>query len=104
MVVSESMIEEIQDVLGRPKFRRYLPEEAIPSAVRRVRDAATLAEEGEIECLLDDPKDDYLIALALAAQADVIVSGDRHLNEPPRKLPVRVVRPADSLSELESSP
>jgi putative PIN family toxin of toxin-antitoxin system len=101
MVVSEAPIEEIRDALGRPKFRRYLPEEAIPSAVRRVRDAATLAEEGEVERLLADPDDDYLVALALASRADVIVSGDRHLNDPPEELPIRVVRPAAFFKELE---
>jgi predicted nucleic acid-binding protein len=29
----------------------------------------------------EDPDDDYLVALAVAAQADVFVSGDHHLTE-----------------------
>lgn len=101
MVVSESLIEEIRDVLGRPKLRRYLPEEAIPAAIRRVRDAATLAEEGRNpRSFVADPKDDYLVELALASRSDLIVSGDRHLNDPPKELPVRVIRPAEFLTEL----
>lgn len=100
MVVSETLIGEIRNVLGRSKFRRYLPEEAIPSAVRRVRDSAMLAEEGKVEPLLDDPKDDYLVELALASGADVIVSGDRHLNDPTKELPVRALRPTAFIEEL----
>ncbi len=100
MVVSEALIEEIRNALGRTKFRRYLPEEAIPSAIRRLRDASTLAEEGEVKPLLADPKDDYLIALAIASEADLIVSGDGHLLDPPEELPVRVVRPTDFFEEL----
>lgn len=106
MIVSESLIEEIRNVLGRPKFRRYLPEEAIPPAIHRTRNAATLAEGGEKNprSFVEDPKDDYLVELALAARADVIVSGDRHLNAPPQELPVRVIRPAAFLAELEDHP
>jgi putative PIN family toxin of toxin-antitoxin system len=103
VAVSESLIEEVRDVLLRPKFRKYLPEEAIPPAIRRIVDAATLAEEGEVEPILDDPKDDYLVALALASGADVIVSGDRHLSDPPRELPVRVLRPAAFMEELNET-
>lgn len=100
MVASELLIGEIRDVLLRPKFRKYFPEESVPPAIRRMVDAATLAVEGEVAPILDDPKDDYLVALALSSNADVIVSGDRHLNDPPVELPVRVVRPAAFIEEF----
>lgn len=104
MIASESLISEIRNVLRRPKIRRYIPEEAIPSVIHRISEAATLTEGGEENprSFVDDPKDDYLVELALAAHADVIVSGDRHLHDPSKELPVRVVRPAGFLAELEN--
>lgn len=91
-------------MLERPKFRRYFPEDEVPRYLSRLISASALISEGSEEnprSFVDDPKDDYLVELALAAQANVIVSGDRHLNDPPRKLPVRVIRPAEFLAELE---
>lgn len=94
-------------MLERPKFRRYFPEDEIPKFLSRLLSASSLLAEGGEEnprSFVDDPKDDYLVELALTTRADAIVSGDRHLHDPPRELPVRVVRPADFLAELENDP
>jgi uncharacterized protein len=104
MVLSGHLIEEVRTVLERPKFRRYIPVADIPRFLARLVSASSLvAETGEEDprSFVDDPKDDYLVELALTARADLIVSGDRHLNDPPEELPVRVVRPAAFFEELE---
>ncbi len=106
MVLSRRLIEEMKTAMARPKFRRYFPEAEIPKFLSRLLSAsAFLAEEGEENprSFVDGPKDDYLIELALATNSDVIVSGDRHLHDPAKNLPVRVVRPADFLEELENA-
>lgn len=105
MVLSELLIEEVRVVLERPKFRRYFSSEEIPKYISRMFSASALFSEGGEDnprSFVEDPKDDYLVELALAARADAIVSGDRHLHNPPEELPVRVVRPADFLAELEN--
>jgi len=48
-----------------------------------------------------DPKDDYLIAHAIAAQADYLVSGDKDLLVLGQVDGVRIVSPADFLAVLE---
>lgn len=81
-IVSPTLMEELDEVLRRPKFRRYLSESEVETAVRAV---GALAEHAD-----DDPRpptrtpdaaDDYLLALAIKADADFLVSGDRHLTE-----------------------
>jgi predicted nucleic acid-binding protein len=69
-----------------------------------LRERGILADEGdEIPRRSVDPDDDYLLALALASEADLIVSGDRDLLELEGQdladLP-KVVRPAEFLSSL----
>ena len=63
----------------RPKFRRYFPEVAVPLYMGRLMDVGAMREEGEIRPLSVDPKDDYLVALAVASGVSYLVSGDPHL-------------------------
>jgi putative PIN family toxin of toxin-antitoxin system len=82
LVVSGQLIAELTDVLARPKF-------ALQAAGGRAESylAALAGDAIHIDDLPDPPAvsvdrgDDYLIALARAARADVTVSGDRHLIE-----------------------
>jgi predicted nucleic acid-binding protein len=71
--------------------------------VAELRHHAVVVEDpGEVEAgLTRDPDDDYLVALARAGGADVLVSGDPHITgiaglEPP------VLTPRELLEILES--
>lgn len=80
LVVSELLLSELHDVLMRPRFRRYMTEGEVEDLVADLREKGTGATEGEIErAVPDDPKDDYLVALTHASNADYLVSGDPHL-------------------------
>jgi predicted nucleic acid-binding protein len=50
-----------------------------------------------------DPDDDYLVALAAAAESDVLVSGDHHLTDLKRVGDMRIVTPREFLDELGSN-
>lgn len=102
LVVSSLTLRELEDVLMRPKFRRYFPEEAVPLYLGRLMDAGALREEGEVRPYSPDPKDDYLAALARSSGADYLVSGDPHLFRSPYLSPPFVVlTPRGFLEELE---
>ena len=45
----------------------------------------------------DDPDDDHVLACALAARADLIVSGDRHLLKLHSFQDIPIVKPADAV-------
>ncbi len=81
VVVSPMLLEELSEVLARPKFRRYLSIEdarQFVDAVRRLADAVDDPPKGD-DPITDDPDDDFLVTLAEAVGADVLVSGDPHL-------------------------
>lgn len=101
LLVSESLLAELRDVLGRPHLARYLdPDEAQRLLSALERSATLIDDPSDIERLVPgDPDDDYLVALARAGRAHVIVTGNRHLlatEEPPPAL-----TPADFLAWLE---
>lgn len=80
LIVSPLWLDELERVLERPKLARYLgPGESseLLGAIRLQADvvADPPAEPG----LTPDPGDDYLVALARAANADYLTSGHAHL-------------------------
>ncbi|MDQ3451664.1 MAG: putative toxin-antitoxin system toxin component, PIN family [Actinomycetota bacterium] len=67
-------------VLHRPKFRTYVTVDEADRAVELLsRSAEHRDDPAEVPGRCRDPKDDYLIALALDANAAGLVSGDRDL-------------------------
>jgi putative PIN family toxin of toxin-antitoxin system len=84
LVVSEHLLYELQVVLSREKFRRYLTIAEVEQYLLWLRDHAELVEIEEEDFLLEataDPDDDYLLALTISAGAQVLVSGDPHVLE-----------------------
>lgn len=75
--------------------------EPAEEAVRQVARIGQVTEPSEQVCEIKaDPADDRVLEAALAGGAEVIVSGDRHLLRLRRWRSVRIVRPADLLSEV----
>ena len=100
VLLSRAMIEELNDVLHREKFDRYITQE------ERERFLAALilrAELVEIEELIEacrDPDDDRILETAVDGRATAIVSRDKDLLvlHPFRGTPI--VPPEELLSEL----
>jgi putative PIN family toxin of toxin-antitoxin system len=82
LFTSAALLAELDDVLHRDKLAQRL--ERIDLAPRDLvlgyAALATLVQPAAIPpTILDDPDDDDVLACAVAAQAEVIVSGDGHL-------------------------
>jgi putative PIN family toxin of toxin-antitoxin system len=80
LLTSHPMLEELDRVLQYPRLYRYYDEQ---TRIRFVALAASLGEivdlPHEVPRICRDPDDDWIIACAVAGDADVIVSGDRDL-------------------------
>lgn len=101
LVVSPNLLDELEDVLLRPKFSALASGDEVRTYVE-VLAACGVAFDDPVEppAVTSDPGDDYLVALAVAAGADAIVSGDRHLTELADP-PVPVLTPRALLERLE---
>jgi uncharacterized protein len=80
LIVSPPLLAELEEVLRREKFRRYVDLDLVGGYLDAVRSLAALTAdpEGPPPLRSPDPDDDYLIALAHSAAA-VLVSGDSDL-------------------------
>lgn len=90
IAVSEEVVNEIDEVLRRPRLNKYIDEE------ERIHFLMELLREAElvrVVCTVSacrDPKDNKYLELAITSKASCIVSGDQDLLvlSPFRKIPV----------------
>ena len=80
LIVSPELVAELERVVRRDKFRRYIGLDEALEFVSFIRGEATLVPDPGHRTPLQssDPKDNYLIALAHGYSA-LLVSGDKHL-------------------------
>ena len=82
LIVCPALLAELERVLLRPKFRPYVTAQEVRAYVALLQRLSSVQPDPEVEVgFTPDPGDDYLIALARAAAAHFIVSGDPHLTE-----------------------
>jgi putative PIN family toxin of toxin-antitoxin system len=81
LVISEALIEEILLVTARPKFARYFDAEDVRDLVCFLRENAIRFRVESIPQRCRDPKDDFLLELAVVADADILLSGDTDLTD-----------------------
>ncbi len=80
LVACPHLLEELEGVLRRPKFSDRVTPDEVEEFVDVIRRGAIRAENPVIaEAVSRDSGDDYLIALAQAANVDHLVSGDKDL-------------------------
>lgn len=78
-VVTQGLLDELAAVLARPKFRRWVDlDDALGFVEALGREALLRPDPVGVARRVRDPDDDYLVALAEAAEA-VIVTGDADL-------------------------
>lgn len=105
LCVSTALLAELAEVIGRAKFAQRLQLAGL-SAAALVQDYARLAEIVEPAPLSEpvsrDPDDDLVLATALAAQALLIVSGDRDLLDLGTFRDIRILNAAGALRVLST--
>lgn len=82
LITSPGLLAELEEVIGRAKFDAILTRSTTSreDTLNELRQLAEVIEPPPLpQPVCRDPDDDHALALALAAQADLIVSGDKHL-------------------------
>jgi uncharacterized protein len=103
LYTSTVLLFELTDILGRAKFARKLAaaQLSVDQLVERYALLTTVVHPAVIApTILDDPDDDQVLACALAAKAEIIVSGDRHLLDLKEHRGIRIVRVAEVVKAI----
>ena len=99
---SHTLLLELEDVLPRRKFARRVEASGFAVAQLTARFAllAKTVAPAVISPVSADPDDDHVLACALAAQADLVVSGDSHLLNLKSYQQIPIVAPAEALERV----
>ncbi|MBI2139348.1 putative toxin-antitoxin system toxin component, PIN family [Candidatus Woesearchaeota archaeon] len=79
-----------------------VPEEFIQRQISLFKTISTIIEPTiQVIAVQEDPKDDKVLSCAIAAKAEFIVTGDRHLLKLKQYQGVSILTPAEFLSRIE---
>jgi putative PIN family toxin of toxin-antitoxin system len=93
VLISTERISEFDDVASRKKFEKYLDPEEREGFEELLHREARFVEVSEEITACRDPDDDTFLALAVAGDADVLISGDEDLLVLDPFRGVRIVQP-----------
>jgi len=80
LFLSRPLLEEIFEALNRPELTaKYRTREVNYPRIFQLLEQAPVVQVGEIPLVVRDPKDDMVVATAVAAHAGYIVSEDHDL-------------------------
>ena len=97
---SSPILDEVRDVLQRPKFG--LTSEQALSFVEELHDMCHIVSPTtKVRAVRDDPDDNMLLECALAADAQIIVSGDSHLLDLTEWHGIRILSPAEFIETTQ---
>lgn len=103
LFTSAALIAELEDVLSREKFAKRIAQVG-SSVAEMLSDYLTLAHlvlPTSHPSIVRDPDDDHVLACALAAQAQIIVSRDNDLLTLASYQGIPIIKATDALQRIE---
>lgn len=102
LVSSLPLIEELVKTLKT--FKIQMPEEMIEDWEKRIIENAIIVEPTEkVGVVTEDPDDNKFLETAIAGDAKVIISQDKHLLKLKEYNGIKIIKPEDFLKMLEKN-
>lgn len=102
ILLSESLVNEIDDILQRKKFESYISAEQREEFLIALVQSGTLVEITKTITICRDPKDNHILELAVSGRAQVIVTGDSDLLVLNPFQKIQILAPREFLSCISS--
>ena len=103
LVTSTAQLTEIDNVLSRPRLQKYVDADEASVIVQDMGTRALVLDEIPVVNLSPDPKDNPILATAIAGKADLIISGDKkHILSLEHVEGIPVVTAREALERLRS--
>jgi len=106
LILSAEMLHELQSVFSRPKIQRFVRPHRAREFLRNLEAQAIFVVPAQEYPRCRDPKDDMVVATAVAAQANYLITTDKDLTDDPQlvaalaQLAIQVITPVQFLANL----
>jgi predicted nucleic acid-binding protein len=102
LVISDPLIAEVRRTLSKPYFLARVEPDVHTATLRAIAELATrVVITAVVSGVASHPEDDLVLAAAVSAGADYLVTGDKQLQRLGRYQGVVIVSPRDFLTLLE---
>ena len=100
LFISKEIMDEIEDVIGRPKF--HVNKEKIEFLIKSIEEIGKKTViSGRVIKGSRDRTDNKYLECAIASNADYIISGDTHLLEMKKYRGIKIVTPKEYLDIIK---
>ena len=79
LIFSQELLEEFLAVAKRPKFRRFFSSSDLEEILESIQEYAEFIDVTSSIEVCKDPKDNFLLSLAIDGNADFLLTGDNDL-------------------------
>ena len=79
LVFSQELLDEFLDVTKREKFKRFFSIYDMEEMIEKINEQAVFVTIKSKVVICRDPKDNFLLSLALDGKADFLITGDYDL-------------------------
>jgi putative PIN family toxin of toxin-antitoxin system len=104
LFTSPILVAELRSTLSYARLAKYVQRSGLTldELLTRYLNVAIVVEPEIVPQVVRDPDDDHLLACALAAQADLIATGDTDLLDINAYRNISIVTPAEALRRVEA--
>lgn len=102
ILFSQKLLNELHDVTLRPKFRRYFSIDRVEELLKEIKKYTKMIRVKTIVTLCRDPKDNFLLELAIDGKAHFLLTGDNDLLDIKQIGETSILKVQDFLSVIQS--
>ena len=102
LVASEPILTEVERAWTKPYWTRRFPPDRVAVVLALLRETAEITPiTVGVKGVATHPEDDVVLAAAVSAAVDILVTGDRHLRAVGKYRGVTILTPREFLDRLE---
>jgi uncharacterized protein len=79
LIFSKEVLDEFISVAARPKFSKYFADNDVDELFRLLSKYSSIISVESSAVICRDPKDNFLLSLAIDSKADYLITGDEDL-------------------------
>ncbi|MDR9408203.1 MAG: putative toxin-antitoxin system toxin component, PIN family [Balneolaceae bacterium] len=102
LLFSQELLEEFLTVAGRPKLKKYISDEDLAYLLETIDEVAEFVNVTSEITKCRDPKDNFLLSLAVDGKADYLLTGDNDLLVLKKIGDTRIETISDFFNEISS--